>query len=187
MAVEEALSAGVKAVQLREKDLSTRELLDMAYRFRELTQCYDASLFINDRPDIALCVDADGVHLGNAGIPVRVARKIMKDRFLIGCSTHSVKEAVYAEEEGADFITFGPIFHTPSKLQYGEPVGLDALCEVRKSCSLPIYGIGGIKSDNIEAVLDSGASGIALISDILAATDITAAARESLTKVGKIL
>jgi thiamine-phosphate pyrophosphorylase len=188
MAVEEALAAGVRTVQLREKDLSTRELLDMAYRFRELTRRYNARLFINDRLDIALGVGADGIHVGNAGIPVRVARKTIKDRLMIGCSTHSVNEAMSAEEEGADFITFGPIFSTSSKLQYGEPVGLESLREVRKRVSLPVYGIGGIKSDNIEEVLDSGASGIALISGILAMTDNrAAAAREYLKKVGERL
>ncbi len=184
-AVEQALSAGVKAVQLREKDLATRELLDMAYRFRELTRRYGARLFINDRIDIALGVDADGVHIGNAGVPVRVARKIACDRLTIGCSTHSKKEAVCAEEEGADFITFGPVFKTPSKMQYGEPVGLEALSEMIKMVSLPVYGIGGIKMDNVEAVLSSGAQGIALISGILASTAVEATAREYLKKAGE--
>ena len=186
-AVESALSAGVKAVQLREKDLATRELLDMACRFRDLTRRYGASLFINDRIDIALGVDADGVHLGNAGVPVHAAKRMAHDRLIIGCSTHSLKEAVCAEEEGADFITFGPVFKTPSKLQYGEPVGLEALCEVTKKVSLPVYGLGGIKTDNVEVVLSSGAKGIALISGILARPDRADAAREYLTKVGERL
>lgn len=184
-AIEEALSAGIKAVQLREKDLSTRELLDMAYRFRELTAGYNAKLFINDRLDIALSVDADGVHLGQSGIPVRAVRKVVKDRLMIGCSAHNETEAVEAEAEGADFITFGPIFRTPSKLKYGEPVGFRSLQEVKRKVSLPIFGIGGIKSENIHDVLNSGASGIALISGILAEADRAAAARGYLEKVGE--
>ena len=184
-AVELALYAGVKAMQLREKDLSTRELLAIANQFRDITRRYGARLFINDRIDIALGVDADGVHLGNAGLLVSTARKIAGDRLLIGCSTHSVEEAVNAEKEGADFITLGPIFSTPSKLQYGEPVGLEALREVRKWVALPVYGIGGIKTDNIGSVLNSGASGIALISGILASKDVEGAARDYLKKAGE--
>ena len=114
-----------------------------------------------------------------------MARKIACDRLTIGCSTHSKKEAVCAEEEGADFITFGPVFKTPSKMQYGEPVGLEALSEMIKMVSLPVYGIGGIKMDNVEAVLSSGAQGIALISGILASTAVEATAREYLKKAGE--
>ena len=131
-AVGEALAAGVKAVQLREKDLPTRELLDMSYKFRELTARFGAKLFINDRLDIALSVDADGIHLGRSGIPVREIRRVAGNGLMIGCSTHSVKEAMEAEKDGADFITFGPLFPTPSKLKYGEPVGLDSLREAKK-------------------------------------------------------
>ncbi len=188
-AVEEALLAGVRAVQLREKDLSTRELLEMADRFREITGRHNAKLFINDRLDIALNVEADGVHLGQSGIPVHAVRKVVKDKFLIGCSTHSEKEAMEAEEGGADFITFGPLFHTPSKLKYGQPVGLEALREVSKKITVPIFGIGGIKSENIKDVLDAGASGIALIRGILgeaAGINRSASACEYLTKVGEL-
>ncbi len=112
-AVEEALKGGVKALQLREKDLGTRELLDMAYRMRELTGKYRAKLFINDRVDIALSVEADGVHLGQKSIPAYAVRKIVKDKFMIGVSAHSIEEAKQAEKEGADFITLGPVYKTP--------------------------------------------------------------------------
>jgi thiamine-phosphate pyrophosphorylase len=183
--VGEALAAGVKAVQLREKDLSTRELLDMSYKFRALTASYGAKLFINDRLDIALSVDADGIHIGQSGIPVREIRRVAGNGLMIGCSTHSIKEAMEAEKDGADFITFGPLFPTPSKLKYGEPVGMDALREAKKKVGLPIFGIGGIKSENIEDVMNSGASGVALISGILSARDKASATREYLKKVGE--
>ncbi len=183
--VGEALAAGVKAVQLREKDLPTRELLDMSYKFRELTARFGARLFINDRLDIALSVDADGIHLGRSGIPIREVRRIGGPGLMIGCSTHSVTEAMEAEKDGADFITYGPLFPTPSKLKYGEPVGLNSLREVKKEVGLPIFGIGGIKSENIEDVINSGASGVALISGILSASDIALAAHEHLIKVGE--
>ncbi len=186
MAVEEALRAGLKAVQLREKDLPIRALLDLAYRFRELTARYKAKLFVNDRFDIALCAGADGVHLGQSAIPVKAVRNVVKKKLLIGCSTHSIKEAVEAEEGGADFITFGPLFQTPSKMKYGDPVGLDLLGSVKRKVALPVFGIGGIKLNNIESVLNSGASGIALISGILSQTDKAAATREYLKKVGEL-
>ncbi|MCE5194785.1 MAG: thiamine phosphate synthase, partial [Nitrospiraceae bacterium] len=117
--VEEALKAGVKAVQLREKDLGIRELLDMAYKMRELTKKHRAKLFINDRVDVALAVEADGVHLGGQSIPLSAARKIAQNKLMIGVSTHSIDEAVNAEKQGADFVILGPIYETQSKLEYG--------------------------------------------------------------------
>ncbi len=182
-AVEDALKAGVRAVQLREKDLPTRPLIDMAYRMRELTKRYDALFFINDRTDIALSVRADGVQLARTSIPVHAVRKIAGDKFLIGASAHSVAEAVEAEKEGADFITFGPIYHTPSKLRYGEPVGTETLRSARSKISKPIFGIGGIKTENIADVIDSGADGIAAISGILGESDIGRAVGEYLKEL----
>jgi thiamine-phosphate pyrophosphorylase len=175
-AVEDALRAGVRAVQLREKDLPIRELLEMAYRMRELTDKYHARLFINDRVDIALCAEADGVHLGQSGIPVSAVRNLVEESFIVGASTHSVEEATIAEREGADFITFGPLFETPSKRTYGAPLGLDALREVKERVSIPLFGIGGIKPAHVREVMDAGAFGVALISGILGETDIKGAA-----------
>jgi len=171
-AVEEALKGGVKAVQLREKDLGTRDLLEMAYCLRELTVRYGAKLFINDRVDIALAVDADGVHLGGSSMPASAARKAAGEGMLIGVSAHGITEAEKAVEEGADFITLGPIFETPSKLRYGPPLGIELLREVRSKISIPIFAIGGIKKEKVESVLEAGASGIALISAILGSEDI---------------
>jgi thiamine-phosphate pyrophosphorylase len=186
-AVENALKAGVRAVQLREKDLSTRELLDMAFAFREMTKRYGAKLFINDRMDIALIAEADGVHLGNSSMPVNAVRKVIGERFLIGRSTHSLKDALEAAEDGADFITFGPIFQTPSKARYGDPVGLEAMKDTSEKISIPIFGLGGIKISNIREVLDFGASGVALISGILAAADVGATAGAYLKEAGETL
>ena len=171
-AVEDALKGGVKAVQLREKDLGTRDLLDMAYRLKELTVRYGAKLFINDRVDIALAVDADGVHLGGSGMPAAAARKAVGEGMLIGVSTHGITEAEKAVEEGADFITLGPIFETPSKMKYGNPLGTELLREVRAKIPVPVFAIGGIRKERVESVLEAGASGIALISAILGSEDI---------------
>lgn len=171
VALETALEAGIKAVQLREKDLPIREILDMAYWMRELTDEFDAKLFINDRVDIAMAVGADGVHLTQNSIPAYAVRKISGGRLIICQSTHSVEEALKAQNEGADFITLGPIFKTPSKMQYGEPIGIETIRNAKKSLSIPVFAIGGIKPENVKKVRNVGADGIALISAILAAED----------------
>lgn len=172
LALETALEAGVKAVQLREKDLSIRELLDMAYWMRELTNEFGAQLFINDRVDVALSVKADGVHLGRESIPVEAVRKIAGNTLMIGISTHTIGEAIEAEKNGADFITLGPVYETPSKAKYGKPIGLETLTKVKSGTTLPIFAIGGIKPGNVEEIKGAGADGIALISAILTAQDI---------------
>ena len=123
--VEEALKGGVRAVQLREKDLTSRELYELAYEMRKLTSRFNARLFLNDRLDIAMAVEADGVHLGINSIPVYKARKVLGEQKLIGVSCHNQVNAITAQEKGADFITFGPVYYTASKAAYGEPLGLD--------------------------------------------------------------
>jgi len=174
--VEAALSGGVRAVQLREKDLPVADLYELAWELRALTSRYDARLLINERLDVALAVEADGVHLGINSLPVTAARRIAPE-LLIGYSSHSVGEAAAALAKGADFVTFGPVFHTPSKAAYGEPVGLAELARV---CNLPtgdlVFGLGGIKQGNLDQVIASGCYRVALISDILAAPDPAAAA-----------
>ncbi len=168
-AVEEALSGGVKAVQLREKDMPVRELLETAKRLRKITREYGAMLFINDRVDAALAAEADGVHLGGTSMPPQAVRKICGGGLMIGVSTHSLEEARQAESEGADFITFGPVYETPSKMKYGSPVGLKRLREAVQKIFIPVYALGGIKLPSAPAVLDAGAHGIALISAIFGA------------------
>ncbi len=168
--VEEALDGGVTAVQLREKDLSSRELYELAYDMRKLTSRYGARLLINDRLDIALAVDADGVHLGGNSIPIYRARKLLGQR-LIGVSCHNQVNAITAQEKGADFITFGPVYYTPSKAQYGKPVGIDKLESVSHLLDIPVFAIGGITAATTREVLAAGAAGIALISAIVAAPE----------------
>ncbi|MBI4848642.1 MAG: thiamine phosphate synthase [Nitrospirae bacterium] len=190
-AVRQSLKSGVKAIQLREKDLETRELLKMAYKMRELTEKYNAKLFINDRFDIALAVGADGVHLTQNSIPADAVRKAVysslvtrhSSHFLIGVSTHSLKEAKEAERAGADFITLGPVYKTPSKLKYGQPLGLDTLKEVSRKIKVPVFAIGGIKSHRVKEAENAGAYGVAMISEILGADDIRRKAKEIIERV----
>jgi len=182
-AVGEALRSGIKAVQLREKCLTTRDILSVAYQMRDLTAKYGAKLLINDRVDIALCVGADGVHLGQLSLPAFAVRKIAGKRFLIGVSTHTVNEALIAQKQGADFVTLGPVYRTPSKLKYGSPIGEETLRRAKAKLSIPIFGIGGIKPDNIHNVIQCGAYGIAAISGILGEADIKAAGERYLTSL----
>ncbi len=166
--VEELLQAGLRMVQLREKDLSAAALYPLAKELRALTRRYDSLLLINDRIDVAQAVDADGVHLGGHSLPIRVARKILGPEALIGASTHSREELDQAIEQGADFATYGPVFFTPSKISFGEPVGIESLQNMCRISTIPIYALGGITTENIGSVASANAHGIAAISSLLA-------------------
>ena len=165
--LEEALDAGVKAIQLREKDLAGRDLFLLAERVSRLCQDYHSSLFVNDRLDIALAVNAAGVQLGNASVPIRLARQLLGTQKMIGVSTHSLNEAFEAQQQGADFVLFGPVYFTPSKATYGAPQGLNKLKEIVEKILLPVYAIGGINLENILNLRSLGVSRVALISAIM--------------------
>ncbi|AAR33918.1 thiamine phosphate synthase [Geobacter sulfurreducens] len=169
--VEGALAGGVRCVQLREKDLPARTLLELARAMRRLTDRFGARLLINDRVDIALAAGADGVHLGEEGMPAAVARELLGSGRLIGVSCHGRGGAAAAVAQGADFITFGPVYPTPSKAAYGEPVGIDQLAATTKEIHIPVFALGGIKEANIPEALAAGAAGVALISAIIADPD----------------
>jgi len=183
--LERALEGGVRAVQLREKDLGGRELFVLAEKTKRLCERYQANLFVNDRVDVALGVDADGVHLGGDSMPVRAARELLGAEKLIGVSTHSINEASEAEREKADFILFGPVYFTASKAAYGEPQGLGRLKKVVEKISLPVYAIGGVKARNIAEVKETGVRGIALISAVLSASDPRVATRRILETLAR--
>lgn len=182
-AVAAALTGGVRALQLREKDPAPRELYPLALELRALTLRHGARLLINDRIDLAQAVKADGVHLAGTSLPTAVARDLLGPDMLLGVSTHHRDEVLTAAREGADFVTFGPIYPTPSKAPYGAPVGLDALRSACAAAPLPVFALGGIKAEHIPALRAAGAAGIALISAILAATDPKQAATELCSKI----
>ena len=169
--IEVLLRAGVKMVQLREKDLTAAELFPLAQKMRALTTRYNSLLIINDRIDIAQAVNADGVHLGHHSLSVETTRKILGKKYLIGASTHSKEEIAIAQQQGADFATYGPIYSTPSKAGMGEPVGLGSLQAICQNYRLPIYALGGIKSENCRQTMATGAFGVALISALIKAED----------------
>ncbi len=182
--IESALKAGVRAVQLREKDLSARELLELACELKKLTLKYGARLFINERADITVAVEADGVHLPVGSFTARDVRSKFKN-LLIGVSTHSIDEARQAEKDGADFITFGPVFATASKVQYGEPLGLEKLKRCAKHIKVPVFALGGITQDFIKDVKEAGAFGVGLISAIMASPEPEQSAKELLKEINE--
>ena len=165
--VEQALDGGVRAVQLREKDLGGGELFGLAEKIGALCERYDAALLINDRIDVALAVDAAGVQLGKLSLPIETARALLGPSKWIGASIHSVEEVGPAAQDGADFLVFGPVYFTPSKASFGAPQGAAALRKIVDVSAIPVYAIGGITTQNVTDVRDAGARGIALIGAII--------------------
>ena len=186
--VKSALDGGVRLIQLREKELSGKELFNLAKELRTLTNQYKARLFINDRLDIAMAVGADGVHLGRESMSVRDVKRAVhpgESPLIVGVSTHSIQEALEAESDGADFITFGPVYHTLSKAKYGEPVGIERLKEAAETVKIPVFALGGIKTENIAELKSAGAYGVAVISAIMAAVDVKTAAEDILKHLAR--
>jgi thiamine-phosphate pyrophosphorylase len=160
------LKNGVRCVQFREKERSRREIYKEAIRLRSLTRHYNAAFIINDFLDIAVCVDADGVHLGQDDLPLKEARKIAGRNRIIGISTHNLKQAKEAEKNGADYVGFGPVFSTSTK-DAGKPKGIEMLHEVKNHVRIPVVAIGGINPENVMSVLEAGVDAIAVASSIL--------------------
>jgi thiamine-phosphate pyrophosphorylase len=185
-AVEACLAAGLRAVQLREKDLPARDLLSVAQKLRESTRRHGARLFVNDRADIALAVDADGVQRGGGSLPVAALRSIVPPGVLIGASVHSVAEARAAEPEGADFLFFGPVYDTPSKRRYGPPQGLAELERVASAVRLPVFAIGGVTPARVAELERAGASGVAVIGAILGVERTGDAVKAFLDALGRV-
>jgi thiamine-phosphate pyrophosphorylase len=157
------------AIQLREKDLTGRELLALARELRRICTAHGARLFINDRVDVALACDADGVHLPVDSFSVRDARELLGKSKLIGCSTHSIAEVEAANRAGANFVVFGPVYDPISKSAYGPAAGIEALREVCEASDIPVYALGGITSVRIAELSDCEVAGIATIGSVFGA------------------
>ncbi len=181
--IQQAVKAGIRAVQLRERDLSTRSLLALAEEVQGYTRASGAALFVNDRGDLAMALGAEGVHLRSDSMPVGAARKLLGPERLIGVSTHSVEEVVKAEGEGADFAVLGPVYETSSKLTYGSPLGLSPIEQAARRCRIPVFAIGGLTASRAREVRLAGAFGVAVISSILGAASVEIAVREMLVAV----
>ena len=180
--IRAALRGGVDVIQLRSKTLSDRPLLELGKKIRQITLKLKKLFIVNDRVDLMMALDADGVHLGQEDLSIHVARKLMgQANRIIGCSTHSLKQAIQAEREGADYIGFGPVFDTPTKPTY-KPVGLHAIRQVVGCIQIPMVCIGGIDQSNIKEVIQAGAKRVAVVRAIFSVPDSYRAAFE-LTKV----
>jgi thiamine-phosphate pyrophosphorylase len=181
--VGQALQAGVRAVQLREKDLPARDLYYLAGKVLAMTRAAGAALLVNDRVDVAMALSADGVQLTRRSLLPGEARDLLGAGKLIGVSCHSPAEVREAEEGGADFVVLGPIFETPSKAPFGPPLTTEIVRQARAITSLPILAIGGINAVRIPEVMAAGADGVGVISAVMAAPDPGSVATELLTAV----
>ena len=180
--LEAVIRGGAKVIQLREKDYQKKDLYHLALKFREMTARDGVLLIINDHVDIALAVDADGVHLGQEDLPVQVAKKLAPE-LLIGASTHSLEQALQAEKDGADYINIGPIFPTGTKEGAEGSLGTEAIAKISPSLEVPFTVMGGINEANIDQVLAQGARRVAMVTAITRATDIAAKVRSLKEKI----
>ncbi len=176
--VESALRGGVTLVQLREKQISSRDFYQIALALKSLAVRYKVPLLINDRLDIALAVDADGIHIGQEDLPLQVVRNLLGPQKIIGYSVSNIDEAVYGERNGADYLGAGPVYTTTTKAVTIEPLGVEGLRNIKDSVSIPVVGIGGINLNNVREVKKSGADGISIISGILGSFDPARTSRE---------
>jgi thiamine-phosphate pyrophosphorylase len=181
--LQRVLAAAAPAIQLRERDLSARELVALAREVQVLTSSCRSQLLINDRIDVVLAMEGVGVHLRSNSLPVPVARQLLGARRFLGVSVHEVEEAVQAESQGADYIILGPIYETPSKQMYGPPLGIRTLEEACRLVRIPIIGIGGVTAARAREMRQAGAFGAAVITAILGAANVESATRELLDAV----
>lgn len=176
-AVEDAIIGGASLIQLREKDISSRDFYNLAVKMKELVNSHGVPLIINDRLDIALAVNADGLHIGQDDMPLKIARQILGPEKIIGYSVSSQEEALFGEKNGADYLGAGPVYVTGSKADAGLPIGLTSLKAIKERVSIPVVAIGGVGISNISEVKQTGVDGVSVISAILGSQDITEAAR----------
>ncbi len=181
--LRQAVDAGLPAVQLRERDLPTGELLQLAREIRSFTTPHAVPLIINDRVDLMLALNLIGVHLRANSLPITAVRRLVGADRLVGISTHSLAEVREANRDGADYVVFGPIFDTPSKRPFGSPAGLEKLAEVCRVSAVPVFAIGGITSASVSEVRRAGAHGVAVIGAILARDDVAAATMDLLASL----
>ena len=176
--VKAAVQGGVTCVQLREKKCSTLDFIEQARTVKDFLKARGVPLVINDRVDVALAVEADGVHLGQTDMPLAIAKKILGGSMFIGISAESLEDALEAEKGGADYLGVSPIYGTPTKTDTAPALGLEGLRDIRKAVNIPLVGIGGLNPSNAREVIRNGADGVAVVSAIVAADDPGQAAAE---------
>lgn len=176
--VEKAVAAGVRIIQYRNKTAQTRTLCEEALLIGDICAGGRAKLIINDRIDVALAVDADGVHIGQADMPYSKARALLGGDKIIGVTVHNVEEALQAEQCGATYLGVSPVFATATKPDAGEPCGLRILEAVRNACRIPIAGIGGINLSNVAKVIKAGADMVCAVSAVVTKQDVLSETRK---------
>ena len=182
--VEEALLGGVTLIQIREKEISSRAYLDLARKVKAVTDRYGVPLIVNDRIDIAMAVDAGGVHVGPDDLPVSFARRLLEPDKIVGASASSLEEALAFQAQGADYLGVGAVFPTATK-KITEKVDLETLARIKAAVRIPVAAIGGIDAGNAPAVMKTGVDGVAVVSAILNRPDIREATRNLLSKLKK--
>jgi len=180
---EAALAGGATVIQFRDKEMKDSEAVVACREIYKLTKKKGVSFIVNDRVEVAKAVDADGVHLGQEDMSFSSARKILGKEKIIGISVETVEQALKAVEGGADYLGIGPIYPTATKPDAGKALGIARLKEIRESVNIPIVAIGGINENNLEEVLRAGADGVAVISAVVSAPDITEACRKLKNKI----
>jgi len=181
--VREAVAGGVTCVQLREKSCNTQEFIEEARELHHLLQPLDIPLIINDQVEVALAVEAEGVHLGQKDMAIAEARQQLPASCIIGISAESLEDAIRAEQAGADYVGVSPVFATPTKTDTAPPLGLEGLRAVRAAVRVPLVAIGGIHCENVQEVIRAGADGVAVVSAIVAADSPKEAARSLWKKI----
>jgi len=181
-----AIEGGATAIQFREKNKSSQELMKIAEELHRVTKKLKIPLIINDRIDIAQAVEAEGVHLGQEDIPVKTARQILGPDAIIGISCGNVKEAIKAECDGASYIGVGPVFFTLTKEVAREAIGIEGFIKIKESVDLPVIAIGGITSKNVGAIMKAGADGVAVISEVAFASNMKEASCNLSKKIKKV-
>lgn len=178
ISVRRALEGGVTLLQVREKTVNSRDFYDIGLKLKALAAEFAVPLIVNDRVDLALSLDADGVHIGQEDLPLETVRRIIGKDKLLGYSVSSIEEAVYGERLGADYLGAGPVYPTGSKLDAGLAIGIEGLKAIRERVNIPVVGIGGIGPANLNQVKGTGIAGISVISAILSQPDPYQAAKE---------
>jgi thiamine-phosphate pyrophosphorylase len=176
--IQAAIRGGATMVQYREKNASTRKMIDEALELRDLCRAHGVPFIVNDRVDVTLAVGADGVHVGQDDMPASLARKLIGPDKILGVSAENVEQARAAIADGADYVGAGAIFATTTKADANKPIEIPGLLKIARVCTIPVVGIGGINASNATSVIHSGAAGIAVISAIVSADDVEHAARE---------
>jgi thiamine-phosphate pyrophosphorylase len=176
--IQAAIRGGATMVQYREKNSSTRKMIDEALELRNLCRAHGVPFFVNDRVDVALAMDADGVHGGQDDIPASLARKLIGPDKILGVSAENAEQARAAIADGADYVGAGAIYATATKADANKPIEIPGLLKIARACPIPMVGIGGINASNAASVIHAGAAGIAVVSAIVSADDVEHAARE---------